>query len=82
MYSSAEREQLEETISTLKFATRMMKVSTDAVVNVVLDPMVHYIAFSIERDTVILRICHVVFVVSSMNILHLIFVYIYAISYF
>lgn len=34
-----ERDELEETSSTLKFATRMMKVSTDATVNVVLDPL-------------------------------------------
>lgn len=33
-----EHEQLEETISTLKFATRMMRVSNDAVVNVHTDP--------------------------------------------
>jgi hypothetical protein len=37
---AAERDELEETTSTLKFATRMMKVSTDATVNVVLDPLV------------------------------------------
>jgi len=29
---------IEETISTLKFATRMMRVSNEAIVNVVLDP--------------------------------------------
>lgn len=35
----AEKEQMEETISTLKFATRMMKVSTEAAVNVQMDPL-------------------------------------------
>jgi kinesin family protein 6/9 len=29
---------LEETISTLKFATRMMRVANEAIVNVTLDP--------------------------------------------
>ena len=33
-----EPEHLEETISTLKFASRMMKVSNDPVVNVQQDP--------------------------------------------
>lgn len=33
-----EPDHLEETISTLKFATRMMKVSNDAVINVQQDP--------------------------------------------
>lgn len=34
----AEEEQLVETISTLKFSTRMMKISNDATVNIKLDP--------------------------------------------
>ena len=33
-----EADHLEETISTLKFATRMMKVSNDPIINVQLDP--------------------------------------------
>jgi kinesin family member 6/9 len=33
-----EADHLEETISTLKFSTRMMKVSNEAVVNIQLDP--------------------------------------------
>jgi kinesin family protein 6/9 len=33
-----EPEHLEETSSTLKFATRMMKVSNEATVNLTLDP--------------------------------------------
>lgn len=33
-----EPDHLEETISTLKFATRMMKVSNDPVINIQLDP--------------------------------------------
>jgi kinesin family protein 6/9 len=34
-----ERDHLEETISTLKFAGRMMKVANDATVNIQLDPV-------------------------------------------
>lgn len=33
-----EPEHIEETISTLRFATRMMRVSNEAVVNIHLDP--------------------------------------------
>mmetsp|Transcript_16565 Transcript_16565/g.23255 ORF Transcript_16565/g.23255 Transcript_16565/m.23255 type:complete len:736 (-) Transcript_16565:54-2261(-) len=36
----AEKEQLDETISTLKFALRMMRISNEATVNVQLDPLV------------------------------------------
>jgi len=36
----AEREQLDETISTLKFALRMMRVANEATVNVQLDPQI------------------------------------------
>ena len=32
------KNHLEETISTLKFATRMMKVKNEAIVNALLDP--------------------------------------------
>jgi kinesin family protein 6/9 len=39
---------VQETTSTLKFATRMMKVSTDATVNVVLDPLL--LVKKYERD--------------------------------
>jgi kinesin family protein 6/9 len=35
----AEKAQLEETISTLKFATRMMKLSNEATVNIKMDPV-------------------------------------------
>lgn len=34
----AMRSHIEETISTLKFATRMMKVKNEATVNIMLDP--------------------------------------------
>ena len=36
-----EETNLEETVSTLKFATRMMKVQTDATINTVIDPATH-----------------------------------------
>lgn len=36
----AEKEQLDETISTLKFALRMMRISNEATVNVQLDPQI------------------------------------------
>lgn len=34
-----EEDHLEETISTLKFASRMMKVANEATVNIQLDPV-------------------------------------------
>jgi kinesin family protein 6/9 len=37
---AGEKRHIEETISTLKFATRMMKVENRATINVQLDPQV------------------------------------------
>jgi len=44
----SEKEQLEETISTLKFATRMMRVSNEATINVKMDPQ--QLLYKYERE--------------------------------